>query len=284
MRIAVIGAKGQLGSALCRCFDSDAVPLSRSELDLTDPDGIFEILKKIDCEIVINAAAYNEVDNAEAEPEKAFAVNSLGPRFLAEYCRRNDKTLLHISTDYVFGMESTRKKPYTESEAPGPQSVYANSKLSGEYFVRDLCKKHFVIRTCGLYGKLRDESNRNFVETMLRLSKNRDELSVVNDQHCTPTYVENLVAVIERLLETDCYGLFHATNSGSTTWYELASYLFRVCGIKSKLKPISTQDYRATAKRPAYSILDCGKLERETGMTLSPWQTALEEYLTCREE
>src|SRR5690606_35857431 len=166
---------------------------------------------------VVNTAAYNAVDRAEQQPRAAFEVNALGPLHLARYCEARGITLLHVSTDYVFGADAARSTPWTEEDRPGPVSVYGCSKLAGEYLVAQACRRHFVVRTCGLYGTAIDDSKGNFVRTMLRLAGERDELRVVNDQYCTPSYTADVARAIDALLATDEHGLYHVTNAGQTT-------------------------------------------------------------------
>jgi dTDP-4-dehydrorhamnose reductase len=231
---------------------------------------------------VINVAAYNLVDRAEEEPEVAYRVNALGPRNLALSCGEIGATLFHVSTDFIFGLDTDRKTPYRELDAPGPLSAYGLSKLAGEYFVRSLCPRHFVMRTCGLYGIECSRGKGNFVETMLRLGAERDSLNVVNDQRCTPSWTMDIAHAILALLETDQYGLYHATNSGSMTWYEFAAEIFGQAGITVELHPITSDQFGAAAQRPGYSVLDCQKLAEATGLKLPPWQKALAGYLQQR--
>ncbi len=279
MRIAIVGAGGQLGTALEACLPGDIVLLGHAEIEITDAARVDGALSAAQPDCVINAAAYNFVDQAEDEPAATYNVNALGPRNLARWCGRAGVTLLHVSTDYVFGADSTRTRPYVESDIPGPQSAYAVSKLAGEHFVRAECPRHFVVRTCGLYGSASTEGKGNFVKTMLRLSKERKELTIVNDQHCTPSFAADVATAIARLIETDHYGLYHATNSGSTTWYDFAREIFRLAAIDIAVRPIPSADYPQKAKRPAYSVFDCGKLAANTGDPLPAWQDALGRYL-----
>jgi dTDP-4-dehydrorhamnose reductase len=279
MRIAIVGAGGQLGTALEACLPGNIVLLGHSEIEITDAARVDGALSAARPDCVINAAAYNFVDRAEDEPAAAFAVNALGPRNLARWCGRAGVTLLHVSTDYVFGTDSTRTRPYVESDIPGPQSAYAVSKLAGEHFVRAECPRHFVVRTCGLYGSASTEGKGNFVKTMLRLSNERKELTIVNDQHCTPSFAADVATAIARLIETDHYGLYHATNSGGTTWYDFAREIFRLAAIDIAVRPIPSAAYPQKAKRPAYSVFDCGKLAATTGNSLPAWQDALGRYL-----
>jgi dTDP-4-dehydrorhamnose reductase len=175
-----------------------------------------------------------------------------------------------------------RRIPYTELDLPGPLSEYARSKLAGENFVRAACPKHFVVRTCGLYGKASSPGKGNFVETMLRLGRERGAVSVVDDQWCTPTSAADLAEAIAELISTNKYGLYHATNSGSTTWCGFATEIFRLAGLAVELKPITTAQFGARAGRPAYSVLEGSKLAATIGRPMRPWQAALEEYLRSR--
>jgi dTDP-4-dehydrorhamnose reductase len=279
MRIAIIGAGGQLGTALKACLPGDIVLLEHAEIEITDAVRVEAALLAARPDCVINAAAYNFVDRAEDETAAAYNVNALGPRNLARWCGRADVTLLHVSTDYVFGVDSTRTQPYVESDIPGPQSAYAVSKLAGEHFVRAECPRHFIVRTCGLYGSAATEGKGNFVKTMLRLAKERKELTIVNDQHCTPSFAADVATAIVRLIETDHYGLYHATNSGDTTWYGFAREIFRLAAIDISVRPITSAEYPQKARRPAYSVLDCGNLAAKTGDPLPAWQDALGRYL-----
>jgi dTDP-4-dehydrorhamnose reductase len=229
---------------------------------------------------VINAAAYNMVDLAEDEPELAHTVNALGPRALAKYCAARDIPLLHVSSDYVFGLDDNRKTPYREDDATGPLSVYGTSKLAGEFFVRSVCPRHFVVRTCGLYG--RNAPHGNFVETMLRLAGQGKKLRVVDDQRCTPTSTLHLAGAIRDLLSTTSYGIYHATNSGDATWYQFAAEIFRQMKLDVDLTPITTAEYGARAKRPAYSVLDCSRLRSAIGYELPMWKDAFKAYLASR--
>lgn len=278
MQTVIIGAQGQLGSELARRLDA-AVPLGRSEIDIADAGSVAAALDERQPELVINAAAYNLVDRAEEEPERAMAVNADGPRNLARWCAGHGATLVHVSTDYVFGADSQRDWPYSEEDAPGPISAYGRSKLAGERYVRTECPRHFVVRTCGLYGRSPTQQKGNFVSTMLRLGRERDELRIVDDQRCTPTSVADLADALVALIETERYGLYHATNAGSATWREFAEEIFRIAGLQVRVVPISSAEYGARAQRPAYSVLDCTRLASVLGRPLPHWKTALAEFL-----
>jgi dTDP-4-dehydrorhamnose reductase len=233
--------------------------------------------------VVINTSAYNQVDKAADDPEAAHVVNTSGPLILASHCEAQSLTLLHVSTDYVFGTKESRDEPYRETDAPGPISLYGVTKKIGESFVRSQCKRHFVVRTCGLYGHAgRNPGRGNFVETMLRLGAERNELAVVNDQHCTPTSTHDLAAAIAALIETDAYGLYHATNTGETTWFEFAEEIFRQTGRDVALRPISSEEVGAKAERPRYSVLNCDKLAAAIGRSMPHWRDALAHYLETR--
>lgn len=282
MRVAVIGAKGQLGSDLVARLGTQAIPLTRPTFDLTDASSVWSGLDHARPDVVINCAAYNFVDKAELEREEAMLGNRRGPGFLADYCRERDLKLVHISTDYVFdGREGNR--PWKEEDTPLPISTYACSKYAGEQLVLTHCSRHFVLRTCGLYGKNASHGKGNFVETMLRIGRERPELKVVADQYCTPTSTANLASAIVDLIKTDEYGLYHATNSGQCSWFEFASEIFRIANISAKIFPITSAEYGARARRPTYSVLDSSKLTKAIGWALPPWRDALSRYLTERD-
>lgn len=282
MRITVIGSRGQLGTDLMSSLAADEhqlTGLTHQQISIEDPASIEAALEGNAPELLINTAAYNKVDQAESSPVDAYSINALGPRNLALYCQKNNIRLMHISTDYVFGLSQDQHSAYTELDAPGPLSVYGQTKLAGEYFVRAICPQHFVVRTCGLYGKAGKIGNGNFVETMLRLGNERDELSIINDQHCTPTSTRDLSTALSRLIQTNEFGLYHATNQGQMTWFEFAQTIFDLAGISVKTTAISTEQFNAAAERPRFSVLDCSQLERASGYSFPHWKAALKTYL-----
>ena len=288
MRIALIGATGQLGSDLQKILPEaghEVVALGHKQIELSSEDSVDGYLNRTAPDAVINCAAYNLVDQAEEEPEIAYAVNSRGPRRLAHWCGRADIPLVHFSSDFVFGLDGSRNEPYSETDTPGPQSAYAASKLQGEYFVRNHCPKSFVLRTCGLYGvaALQGAGKGNFIETMIRLGNRLDKLTVGNDQRCTPTATADLAAATVELIATDAFGLYHATNSGDTTWHALAAEVFERKQINVELAPITSAEFGAVAARPPYSVLNCEKLESVIGRPMAGWQDALAQYLEARE-
>jgi dTDP-4-dehydrorhamnose reductase len=283
MNYAVIGAAGQLGRDLCPLLSGEVVTLSRVEADLTKPDLMRATLSALRPQVVVNCAAYNFVDKAESEPEAACAVNARGVRDLASICRDLGSTLVHFSTDYVFGLDAARTTPWLESDAPGPVSIYALSKLAGEYLVRSLCPRHFVIRTCGLYGVWGSGGKGgNFVETMLRVAGAGKPLRVVADQECTPSYAVDVATATAALIQTDRYGLYHLTNSESCSWYGFAAAIFDLAGVKADLAPITSVEFAAAARRPTYSVLDNSKLGQAGVRSLRPWREALAVYLNER--
>ncbi len=284
MKIALIGAFGQLGTELRQTLAGDLVPLGRDRLDLTDAAAVDAVLNEIAPDRVVNAAAYNLVDRAEDEPQTALAVNAVGPLLLARWCGARGISLLHVSTDYVFGLDAARRFPYLETDPAAPVSAYGLSKAAGEAAVRAYCPRHFIVRTCGLYGRQQTRGKGNFVETMLRLGRERDELRIVDDQRCTPTAAADVATAIAALIATDAYGTYHATNAGNATWREFAEEIFRIAGYSTRVTPITTSEYGAKARRPGYSVLDCRKLERTTGTMLPRWQDALAKYIAARSE
>jgi dTDP-4-dehydrorhamnose reductase len=278
--IAVTGATGQLGREICRLLGPAAVPLARSQLDLAQPAMIRDVVEKLRPQVVINCAAWTAVDAAESDPDACRLVNADAVGELAAACNAVNATLVQVSTDYVFGTDATRTVPYTETDATGPVNEYGASKLAGEQAAAT-ATRHLVIRTCGLYsaGDHGPVRGRNFADTMLALAAERDELRIVQDQHCTPSFVPHVAAGILRLIDSGAEGLFHVVNSGSTTWYAFARELFRVADLKMKLHPIPTSDYPTPAKRPAYSVLNTNKFSASAGDPLPAWQTGIAEYV-----
>jgi dTDP-4-dehydrorhamnose reductase len=285
MEYAVLGAAGQLGRDLCPRLCGDVIALTREQADLTRPETVRGALAALRPDVVVNCAAYNFVDRAEAEPEDAFAVNAWGVRPLANVCRELDCVLVHFSTDYVFGLDTTRAIPYRGADAPGPLSVYGLSKLAGEYLVRALCPRHFVIRTCGLYGVWGSGGKGgNFVETMLRYAAAGKPLRVVDDQTCTPSYTVDVATATTALVQTDRYGLYHLTNAGACSWYEFAQRIFALAGVTADLKTVTTRERGDPAQRPRYSVLATEAYEAVGLPQLRPWPAALAAYLEERRQ
>jgi dTDP-4-dehydrorhamnose reductase len=283
MTIAVLGAHGQLGRDLCPRLSGKVVPLTRADIDLARPDTISATLDAVRPTVLVNCAAYNFVDRAEAEPDAAFAVNAWGVRALAAACKAIGCQLVHFSTDYVFGLDAARTSPLGEDDAPGPVSVYGLSKLAGEYVVRAADPGNLVIRTCGLYGVWGSGGKGgNFVETMLRVAGQGKPLRVVNDQHCTPSYTADVADATAALIRTGAGGLFHVTSGGVCTWYELAAEVFRRAGVRADLTPITSGQFGAPARRPPFSVLSNTKLASVGVPAPRPWPEALAAYLVER--
>lgn len=284
MTIAVLGSQGQLGRDLCPRLPGEVVPLTRADIDLARPETIAPALEHLRPAVLVNCAAYNFVDKAETETDAAFAANAWGVRALARACRTTGCKLVHFSTDYVFGLDPTRTQPLTEDDPPGPVSVYGLSKLAGEYLVRAEDANHLVIRTCGLYGVWGSGGKGgNFVETMLRVAGQGKPLRVVNDQRCTPSYTADVATATAGLIAANAAGLFHVTSGGSCTWYELAAEVFRQTGVKADLTPITTAEFGAPARRPAFSVLSNAKLATVGVAAPRPWPEALAVYLVERQ-
>ncbi len=283
MKYALLGAGGQLGRDLQPRLPGAVTAWTREHADLTRPAELRAALESLRPDVVVNCAAYNLVDRAEADPQAAFAVNAWGVGDLARICRDLGCVLVHFSTDYVFGLDDARREPWRETDAPGPVSVYGLSKLCGEYFVRAYCPRHFVVRTCGLYGVWgAGGKGGNFVETMLRRAAEGKPLRVVHDQTCTPTYTADLAAATAALTATDRYGLYHLTSAGSCSWYDFARAIFETAGVKADLAPITSREFGAAARRPAYSVLSTAANERPGLPPPRHWREALAAYLEER--
>lgn len=284
MRTLLIGGRGQLGTALRAQLRGEVASPDRGELDLANATQVSERLRDWRPELVINASAYNLVDRAEDEPDVAFQQNAFAVRHLAREVDALGGTLVHISTDHVFGLDGHPGHPWRETDLPGPVSVYGASKLTGEFFARTLCARHLVVRTCGLYGVADSPGKGNFVATMLRLGRQQTEVRVVDDQHCTPTRATDLARAIVDLVATRAQGLYHATNSGAATWCGFAREIFRLAGISTPVIPIRSTEFAAKARRPAWSVLSGEKLARQRGVAMPEWNVALAEYLAERGE
>lgn len=283
MTIAVLGAHGQLGRDLCPRLPGEVVPLTRADIDLNRPETIAPAVRAIRPSVLVNCAAYNFVDRAEAEPDAAFAANAWGVRALATACAAVGCKLVQFSTDYVFGLDATRAEPLTEVDPPGPVSVYGLSKLAGEYLVRAADPGHLVIRTCGLYGVWGSGGKGgNFVETMLRVAGQGKPLRVVNDQRCTPSYTVDVAGATAALIRAGANGLFHVTNAGSTTWHDFAAAIFRQAGVRADLTPITSAEFGAAARRPPFSVLSNAHLVSAGFPALRTWTEALAAYLIER--
>lgn len=283
MKIAVIGANGQLGVDVVNAFRSngdEVCPLSHSDIELSSLDSVSTYLQKLRPQIVINTAAMHHVENCEREPQKAFAVNGLGARNLSLVARDIEAALMHVSTDYVF--DGSKGSPYEEMDAPRPLNVYGNTKLSGEYFVRSTADKHFVLRTSAIYGKnpCRAKGGLNFVELMLKLAKERNELRVVDSEVVTPTPTVEIARQMVVLSRSHKYGLYHATAEGSCSWYEFAREIFWLTNTKVNLQIAEPNEFPAKVARPKYSVLENRALKNYGLNVFKPWQDGLRDYIS----
>jgi len=270
MKILITGAGGQLGRALQReLIKDELIPLTRSELDISNPSEVRGAIVMHRPEAVINAAAYTNVDGAETNEDEAYRLNALGPRNLALATAEAGIPMVHISTDYVFAGASER--PYHEFDRPEPRSAYGRSKLAGEQVVESLNPRHFIIRTAWLYHT----EGRNFPKTMLELGR-RGEVRVVSDQYGSPTYAPHLARAIGGLIGTGDYGVRHLAGSGGASWFELTAALFEMAGIESTIVPVATADFPRPARRPRYSVLTTMV---EPRILLPPWREGLQEFV-----
>ena len=279
MKVALIGARGQLGTDLVQAMNGwDVVAWSHREVEVCDFSATRDALTTAAPDVVINTAAFHRVDECEAQAEKALQVNALAVRNLARICEDLRCALLHVSTDYVFGGE--QRVPYAETDLPVPLNAYGVSKLAGELFVRRLCRRHFVVRSCGLYGVAgASGKGGNFVETMVRLSKEGRAIRVVDDQVLTPTNTKDLAEKIVELLRAERYGLYHITNAGSCSWYEFTKEIFRILEVNPDLAPTTAEAFGAAARRPAYSVLAHEAIAQIGLADLRPWTEAVADYL-----
>jgi dTDP-4-dehydrorhamnose reductase len=266
VRVLLAGAGGQLGLELASILperDHEVVALDRRGLDVADPEAVEGAVDEHEPEMVINAAAYTNVDGCEDETGLAYAVNALGPRNLAQACERRGCALLHVSTNYVFDGENGR--PYEPFDSPNPISAYGRTKFAGEEYVMRLMNRWYVVRSAGVYGR-----GHNFVRTMLRVASERDSLEVKDDEFISPTYARDLAEGIVRVVEGGRYGLYHLTNAGS----EFTREIFRLTGVETEVVPIPGSEYPLPAARPANGVLSS-----LGGPELRHWKEALEDYL-----
>ena len=274
MRILLTGAKGQLGYDIIRVFGSRHEIIAHDlDLDITKRELVIKRVAEVSPDLVINAAAYTDVDGAESNELAAYRVNALGVHNLALACADSGIPMLHVSTDFVFSGD--KNEPYTEFDLPDPRGVYAKSKRAGEIYLTALLNRYYLVRTSWLFGV----AGRNFVKTMLELGKKNGEVSVVDDQVGSPTYSKDLAGKILEIIERGAYGVYHVSNSGICSWFDFAKEIFLVAGMEVKVNPISSEDLGRPAPRPPFSALRGISLEMQGMAPLRHYREALEEFI-----
>ena len=276
MKILITGANGMLAKSVrARLKEgNELICTDVADLDITDEEAVMKFVEENKPEYIVNCAAFTAVDKAEEVYDLAEKINANGPGNLAKAAKAVDATLVHISTDYVFDGDLDVTKSYVETDAVGPVTVYGKTKLHGEEQVKANTDKYYIFRTAWLYG-----DGNNFVRTMLKLGNEKDEISVVADQHGSPTYAEDLANIIAEAIEKKIpYGLYHSTNQGFTTWYEFTKKIFELADIKCNVKPVTSEEFIRPAKRPKNSKLNKQKL-LDQGVTVPEWEDGLKRYL-----
>ena len=276
MKVLVTGVKGQLGHDVVNELTGrgiEAIGVDIDEMDITDAASVNQVIGQAAPDAVIHCAAYTAVDAAEDNEAVCRKVNVDGTRNIAEACKKTGAKMLYISTDYVFDGQGTR--PWEPEDERHPLNVYGQSKCDGEIAVQETLDNYFIVRIAWVFGL----NGKNFVRTMLKLAENHDSLTVVNDQFGSPTYTYDLSKLLVDMIQTDKYGIYHATNEGICTWYEFACEIFRQAGISIKVAPVSAAEYPAKAKRPENSRMSKEKLTENGFERLPSWQDALKRYL-----
>jgi len=283
MKVAVIGASGQLGHDVVRAFaeQGDEVRgLTHGDIELSSLESVAACLQATAAEIVVNTAAMHNVDSCEQQPGKAHEVNAIGSRNLATVTRDMGSALVHVSTDYVF--DGSKGAPYVEDDEARPLNAYGRTKLEGEQLVQQTNPKHFVLRTAALYGShpCRAKGGQNFVDLMLRLARERGRVRVVDNEFTSPTATADVARQIAALSRSDRYGLYHATAEGSCSWFEFAREIFRVADVPVTLEAAGPNEFPAKVPRPAYSVLENRGLKSHQLNLFRPWQDGLQAYLS----
>ena len=271
MKVLVTGANGQLGYDVIKQLNSvgiDYLGTDRESLDITNKEQVTRVISDYNPDAVIHCAAYTAVDKAEDEKDLCYSVNVLGAKYVAEACKQIDAKMVYISTDYVFDGEGD--EPFGVTDKPNPINYYGQTKYEGEVEVQKILDKCFVVRISWVFGC----NGNNFVKTMLRLGKERDEISVVADQIGSPTYTYDLAKLLIEIIRTDKFGVYHATNEGYCSWYEFACEIFKQAGVTVKVNPIKTEDYPTKARRPKNS-----RLYKSPLIELENWEDALNHYI-----
>jgi dTDP-4-dehydrorhamnose reductase len=280
MRVAIIGANGQLGTDLMEVLlaEHTVIGLNHADIEITNLDSVRNVLSSTKPDTVLNTAAYHIVPEAEKFPDKAFNINGTGVLNLARVCQDLDIRLVHYSTDYVF--DGKKQRPYREDDVPNPLNAYATTKLAGEYFARNYCDKSYVIRVSGIYGKVPCRAKGgNFVTTMIKLAKEKPEVKVVNDEILTPTPTYHIAKNTAALIKTDAFGLYHMTCEGECSWYEFARVIWETLQLETPLYPASVKDFPLVVKRPFYSVLENMNLNRLGINRMPGWKESLVEFL-----
>lgn len=289
MKILITGSKGQLGNELLDIIKSgkaeigevseaikksEVIALDVDELDITNLEQVKSKINDLKPDVIINCAAATNVDGCESNEDFAFKVNSIGPRNLAIASEEVGAKLVQVSTDYVFS--GIGNKPLTEYDLTAPYSVYGKTKLLGENYVRELSSKYFIVRTAWLYGYV----GHNFVYTMRRLGKEKECITVVNDQRGNPTHANDLAYHILKLIQTEEYGIYHCTGKGECTWYDFSKMIIELSGEKCEVKPCTSEEYKTPAKRPEYSSLDNMMLRNTVGDDMRDWKDAIKSFIS----
>jgi dTDP-4-dehydrorhamnose reductase len=283
MKVAVLGANGQLGTDVVLAFrraGDEVIPLDHEDVEVSDESSVVSALSNASAELVVNTAAMHNAEKCELDPARAFAVNALGTKFLARACEARGSAFVHVSTDYVFGGE--KRTPYVETDLPRPVNTYGISKLAGEHYALCENRKTFVVRTSALFGShpCRAKGGGNFVGLMLRLGRERGKVKVVDDELVSPTYTVDLADQIARLARSAAFGVYHATSAGQCTWHEFATAIFGEAGIDVVNEVATAADFPAKVRRPTYSVLDNRAL-RDRGLDVMPtWRDALKRYIS----
>lgn len=283
-RILITGCKGQLGKEVANQLTHDTdrafslFPVDIDELDIADKKSVKECVGNFRPDIIINCAAYTNVDGCETNENLTYKVNAIGPRNLAIAAEESNCKLIHISTDYVFSGEENGGIPHAESDPVNPISAYGRTKLAGEEYVKQYCSRYFIIRTAWLYGYY----GKNFVKTIVNAGKKYGKLEVVNDQLGNPTNAVDLASVVIKLMSTDEYGIYHCTGNGICSWYDFAKKIIEYSGIDAEVKPCSTEEYKQkhplSADRPKWSALDNKHLRETIGDDMRNWEDALQDF------
>ena len=276
MKVLVTGANGQLGYDVIKQLNSvgiDYLGTDRESLDITNKEQVTRVINDYNPDVVIHCAAYTAVDKAEDEKDLCYSVNVLGTKYVAEACKEIDAKMVYISTDYVFDGEGDQ--PFDVTDKPNPINYYGQTKYEGEVEVQKILVKYFVVRISWVFGS----NGNNFVKTMLRLGKEREEISVVADQIGSPTYTPDLAKLLVEMVKTVKYGVYHATNEGYCSWYEFACEIFKQAGVEVNLNPIMTEDYPTRARRPRNSKLSKSVLIKNDYTLLPSWENALRKMI-----